>query len=97
VDAEYNRLHVDGVPKEKKYIGSDGKEHGAMPDIIIHQRQQLENLVAIEIKRVENRQNRARDFDKLRAYKEPPYSYVHAVFLEVGWVDGCPHVVMNFK
>lgn len=59
MDAEYERFHCEGVPEEKKYIGSDGKEHG-MPDIVIHERQGRRNLVAIEIKRIKNKQSRAR-------------------------------------
>jgi hypothetical protein len=36
VDAEYDKMHVDGIPHQKKYIGSEGREHGAIPDIIVH-------------------------------------------------------------
>jgi hypothetical protein len=69
VDAEYDKMHIDGVPSEKKYIGIDGKEHHAIPDIIVHRRQTMENFVAIEIKKLGRNRGRERDFAKLTAYK----------------------------
>jgi hypothetical protein len=86
VDTEYDKLHEDGIPAPKKYISSDGTEQNAIPDIIVHRRQVMDNLLAIEIKKVENRRGRKRDYDKLRAYRLPPYSYQYAVFLELGWI-----------
>src|SRR5215469_5358534 len=67
VDAEYDKMHVDGIPHQKKYIGLDGREHGAIPDIIVHVRQTMDNCVAIEIKKAKNKIGRSKDFEKLNA------------------------------
>jgi len=96
VDAEYNKMHVDGIPAVKKYIGSDGREHGAIPDIIIHRRQTMsENLVAIEVKKLQNMVVRKKDFEKLHAYREQ-LGYRHAVFLTIGLNDASPAWELTF-
>jgi len=89
VDAEYDKMHVDGIPHQKKYIGLDGKERGAIPDIIVHRRQKMDNFVAIEIKKAENKLGRSKDFEKLNAYKWQ-LQYHFAVFLEIGFTDHKP-------
>jgi hypothetical protein len=83
VDAEYDKMHVGGIPHQKKYIGLDGKERGAIPDIIVHRRQHMDNFVAIEIKKAENKRDRLKDFEKLNAYRSQ-LQYRFAVFLEIG-------------
>jgi hypothetical protein len=87
VDTEYDKMHIDGLPAAKKYITSAGRERSAIPDIIVHHRQTTENLLALEIKRLGDLRGREEDFDKLRAYKSPPYSHQFTVFLELGWQD----------
>jgi hypothetical protein len=89
VDAEYDKMHLDGVPHQKKYIGLDGKERGAIPDIIVHRRQMMDNFVAVEIKKAQNKFGRSKDFEKLNAYKSQ-LQYYFAVFLEIGFEDGKP-------
>jgi hypothetical protein len=86
VDAEYDKMHVDGIPHPKKYIGPDAHEHGAIPDIIVHRRKAMDNVIAIEIKKQGKDAGRKKDFEKLRAYKEQ-LDYRFAVFLEIG-LDG---------
>lgn len=97
VDAEYDKVHVDGIPAPKKYISSTGAEFAAIPDIIVHERQTMNNLLAIEIKKTKNRRGRGKDFEKLRAYKRPPYCYKHAVFVELGLFDGEPRGSIQFE
>ena len=89
VDAEYDKMHVGGIPHQKKYIGLDGKERGAIPDIIVHRRQMMDNFVAVEIKKAQNKFGRSKDFEKLNAYKSQ-LQYYFAVFLEIGFEDGKP-------
>lgn len=95
VDAEYDKMHIDGVPSEKKYIGTDGKEHHAIPDIIVHRRQTMENFVAIEIKKLGRNRGRERDFVKLTAYKGQLH-YQFAAFVEIGLKDGAPAFDVRF-
>ncbi len=89
VDAEYDKMHVDGVPAAKKYIGTDGRKRDAIPDIIVHRRQTMDNFLAIEIKKIGNKRGRDRDFVKLNAYREQ-LGYVFAAFVEVGMANGIP-------
>lgn len=95
VDAEYDKMHVDGIPSQKKYIGTDGSEHDAIPDIIVHRRQTMDNFLAIEIKKIGKNRGRALDFVKLRAYREQ-LGYKFAVFLEIGIRDGEPAFATKF-
>jgi hypothetical protein len=95
VDAEYDKMHIDGVPSEKKYIGADGKEHHAIPDIIVHRRQTMENFLAIEIKKLGKNRGREHDFAKLAAYKQQ-LGYQFAAFVEIGLKDGAPVFDLRF-
>ena len=84
-------MHLEGIPAIKKYIGSDGREHGAIPDIVIHRRQTMsENLVAIEVKKLQNMVGRKKDFEKLNAYREQ-LGYRYAVFLVIGLSEARRH------
>jgi hypothetical protein len=65
VDAEYDKMHVGGVSAQKKYFGADGAEHNAIPDIIIHHRQTMENFLAIKIKKLGKNRGREHDFEKI--------------------------------
>lgn len=89
VDAEYDKMHIDGIPHPKKYISPDGQERHAIPDIIVHRRQSMENWIAIEIKKLANVAGRDKDFVKLGAYKAQ-LGYRFAVFLEIGLKEEQP-------
>jgi hypothetical protein len=95
VDAEYDKMHVDGIPIAKKYIGVDGLKRDAIPDIIVHRRQTMDNFLAIEIKKVGKNRGRDRDFVKLRAYREQ-LGYKFAAFIEIGIRDGAPAFAIQF-
>jgi hypothetical protein len=95
VDAEYDKMHVDGIPSPKKYIGGDGLKHDAIPDIIVHRRQTMDNFLAIEVKKVGKNRGRDRDFVKLRAYREQ-LGYKFAAFIEIGIRDGDPAFTIQF-
>lgn len=80
VDCEYNK-HID----EEKTVTINGDNRLVRPDILIHNRGTDEhNLVAIEIKKVQNRTNRGRDYDKLIAFtiKDGEYRYELGVFID---------------
>ncbi len=95
VDAEYDKMHIDGIPYPKKYILPDGREVHAIPDIIVHRRRSMENRVAIEIKKITNPRGRKKDFVKLEAYKSQ-LGYQFAVFLEIGLTENKPVYQIQF-
>ena len=95
VDAEYDKMHIDGIPSAKKYIASDGREHDAIPDIIVHRRQVMNNFLAIEIKKIGNQRGRDRDFVKLKAYRHQ-LGYLFAVFVELGIAGATPMFTITF-
>ncbi len=95
IDAEYDKMHVDGMPSAKKYIGIDGRERDAIPDIIVHRRQTMDNFLAIEIKKIGNRRGRDDDFAKLNAYRGQ-LGYIFAVFVEVGMEKRVPAFRIQF-
>jgi len=71
VDCEYNREMYE--IKKLKYALTEGTEiesKAVVPDIIIHHRLTNENLLAIEIKKVNNHENRFKDHSKLKAFRE---------------------------
>lgn len=96
VDCEYNRI-VDGTSQtarvkvanllmkrvKKGFIHlNEPKETKVVPDIIIHQRGPGENLLAIEVKKSNNRAEIEFDFEKLRAYRDyPPLNYRFSLFI----------------
>lgn len=92
VDSEYNRLR-DAV--KRLFHGKRDKEGQpleelVMPDIIIHRRQEDDNLLVIEIKKSTNPDDGARDRQKLKAFiTDARYRYQYGLFLRLesgpGW------------
>lgn len=82
VDCEYNRDGHD--PKEIAFGSGDDAEHGSrvFPDVIVHKRGTTENLVVFELKKSNNPESDARDFEKLRGYCQQ-LGYQHGVFVRV--------------
>jgi hypothetical protein len=79
IDMEYNRNHDDC-----KSLSNPKWKHGAYPDLIIHKRgSNKSNLLVIEFKTWWNDIQSANndDKEKLRGFKQPPYSYQHALFI----------------
>jgi len=95
VDPEYDRVHHEGEPEPKKYKPQRGQKHRAIPDIIVHKRQQPVNLLAIELKKAKNTRDRDKDFEKLKAYRTQ-LGYSFAVFLEVGIREDRPTYSIRF-
>jgi hypothetical protein len=88
VDCEYNRNH--DMTKRLKWSREEEpvnsrKASTVYPDIIVHRRDTDDNLLVVEIKKVENSspQSDERDRDKLRAFVGRPYDYQHGLFLKL--------------
>ncbi len=82
VDCEYNKDH-DVTKRLKIYpkqINSDDRT--VYPDIIIHKRGSIDNLLAIEIKKTTNNDTGEYDVEKLKAFKKD-LGYCFAVALKV--------------
>lgn len=85
VDCEYNRKGHDdtkslNLPVDE--IDSDDTEaRTVFPDIIVHRRGIPDNFLVIEVKK-SNNPNRARDYQKLEAFKSQ-LGYQHAAFVEL--------------
>lgn len=83
VDCEYNR--DQGDIKTLKYALSesgDVKERNVVPDIIVHRRKTNDNLLAVEVKKVNNRENRFKDESKLKAFRAQ-LGYKYTLFVDV--------------
>lgn len=71
VDCEYNR--DQGAIKTLKYALSENGDiegRNVAPDIIVHRRKTNDNLLAIEVKKVSNRENRFKDEAKPKAFRD---------------------------
>ena len=82
VDCEYSRNM--GVIKELNYaVDPDAVviARNVVPDIIIHRRGTRNNLLAIEVKKVCNKENRYKDHAKLAAFKSQ-LGYTHTLFVD---------------
>ncbi|MHB9955769.1 hypothetical protein [Vibrio campbellii] len=82
VDCEYSRNM--GVIKRLNYAIDPDSEvisRNVVPDIIIHRRGTRENLLAVEIKKVCNGENRYKDHAKLAAFKSQ-LGYRHTLFID---------------
>lgn len=75
VDCEYDRLF-----DEAKRLRIRGTISRAIPDIIVHHRNTLDNLLVIEGKKNNNPRGARADMTKLRAFRNQ-LKYKHAVFL----------------
>lgn len=82
VDCEYNRDGHD--PKEIAFGSGDDAEHGSrvFPDVIVHKRGTVDNLVVLELKKSNNPEPDDRDFEKLRGYCHQ-LGYQHGVFIRL--------------
>lgn len=92
VDIEYNRMSTnyseDGidvgniVAKSINYEKHPQKESYVYPDIIVHKRNQLENVSIIEIKMSWKNNRKKLDYEKINQYIEQ-LNYQHGVFVEI--------------
>lgn len=78
VDCEYNRTNYD--PKTLKGIKKDknNKTGRVYPDIIVHKRMRMKNLLAIEIKKTKHN---PKDEKKLKSFTGPEYNYNFGLFI----------------
>lgn len=84
VDAEYNRVGLDGSAKRLNLpLECGGDNARVFPDIVVHRRgDNQENILAVEIKLTSNKQPRHCDLIKLEAFREQ-LRYRVGVFLEL--------------
>ncbi|MHB1683531.1 MAG: hypothetical protein ACYCYO_12025 [Bacilli bacterium] len=83
VDCEYNRNQYD--PKLIGSRDSDGNDRRVYPDIIVHHRGTSDNLLAIELKRLDSVDGQVEDERKLNEYiSRLGYRYGLFVSLETG-------------
>ncbi|MBZ9737170.1 hypothetical protein LB534_14820 [Mesorhizobium sp. CA18] len=84
VDAEYNRVGLDGSPKRLNLpLECGGENTPVYPDIVVHHRGvNEENLLVVEIKKTTNKQSRRCDLIKLEAYRDQLH-YQLGAFLEL--------------
>lgn len=89
VDAEYNRVGLDGLPKRLNLPPECGRPNGRVyPDIIVHLRgHNDENLLVAELKMASNPQPRHCDHIKLQAYVDQ-LGYRVGVFVDLPSGDG---------
>lgn len=80
VDVEYNRMGE--VPKQVSLHGN-GPLDKVFPDIIVHKPMTKTNILAIELKKESNTEQKDDDILKLRAYVEE-LEYKHALFIRLG-------------
>jgi hypothetical protein len=85
VDCDYNRLGERTLRLPKGTIISTDDEIGksVYPDIVVHQREIPDNLLAIEVRKASNHQPREHDQHKLRALTDPHlwFAYQIGVFV----------------
>jgi hypothetical protein len=88
VDCDYNRLGERTLRLPKGTIVSTDDEIGKsiFPDIVVHQREIPNNLLAIEVRKVSNHQPPEHDQHKLRALTDPHlwFAYRIGVYLVLG-------------
>ena len=78
VDVEYNRM--GNAPK---MVACSGNPELVYPDIIVHLRMTDTNVLAIELKKDSNSENKEKDILKLGAYR-CELMYSHALFIRLG-------------
>ena len=88
VDCDYNRLGERTLRLPKGTIVSTDDEIGKSiyPDIVVHQREIPNNLLAIEVRKASNHQPPEHDQHKLRALTDPHlwFAYWIGVYLVLG-------------
>ncbi len=61
------------------------EERNVIPDVIVHKRKTNRNLLAVEVKKIDNRENRFKDEAKLKAFREQlGYRYTLFIDFETG-------------
>src|SRR3981189_1288011 len=88
VDCDYNRLgeRTLRLPKATIVSTDDGNGKSIYPDIVVHQREIPNNLLAIEVRKTSNHQPLEHDQHKLRALTDPHvwFAYRIGVLLTLG-------------
>jgi hypothetical protein len=88
VDCDYNRLgeRTLRLPKGTIVSTDDALGKSVYPDIVVHQREIPNNLLAIEIRKASNHQPPEHDQHKLRAMTDPHlwFAYWIGVYLVLG-------------
>ena len=88
VDCDYNRLgeRMLRLPKGTIVSTDDALGKSIYPDIVVHQREIPNNLLAIEVRKAGNHQPLEHDQHKLRALTDPHvwFAYWIGVFLTLG-------------
>ena len=88
VDCEYNRLgeRTLRLPKATIVSTDDGNGKSIYPDIVVHQREIPNNLLAVEVRKATNHQPPEHDQHKLRALTDPHlwFAYWIGIYLVLG-------------
>jgi len=88
VDCDYNRLgeRTLRLPKGTIVSTDDALGKSVYPDIVVHQREIPNNLLAIEVRKASNHQPPEHDRHKLRALTDPHlwFAYWFGVYLVLG-------------
>ncbi len=92
VDCEYNRRGYDNKKLLTAFKSDDDQPDDieaktVFPDIIVHRRNTCQNLLVLEIKKVNGKTN-TRDCEKLKGFtdsnQQSLYQYTYGVFLKLG-------------
>jgi hypothetical protein len=93
VDCEYNRnddqLKQLHLPSDRRVRINDIRAKTVFPDIIVHRRDTDENILVIEVKKINSPKGKAFDLMKLHAFKNE-LGYKHAVFVQIGTGPSTP-------
>ena len=83
VDCDYNRLgeRTLRLPKATIVSTDDGNGKSVYPDIVVHQREVPNNLLAIEVRKAANHQPPEHDRHKLRAMTDPHLWFAYRIGL----------------
>ena len=86
VDCDYNRLGERRLRLPHGTIVSTDDELGksVYPDIVVHQREIPNNLLAIEVRKATNHQPPEHDRHKLRALTDPHLWFAYAIGVYLG-------------
>lgn len=85
VDCEYNR-----VGTEPKTHAGEKKPKLVIPDVVVHHRNEVDNLLAIEVKKHGDRRGHADDLSRLKEFRNSlAFQYQYTLFLALR--TGGPH------
>jgi hypothetical protein len=81
VDCDFNRLgeRTLRLPKGTIVSTDDGLGKSVFPDILVHQREIPNNLLAIEVRKAANHQPKEHDQHKLRALTDPHLWFAYRI------------------